>query len=61
MSVKEKEPVMKNVTPSQRNIDVEDIEKNIEEIFFKEALEDILLNNIVESNEGFEEACHAIA
>ncbi|MCD7462583.1 hypothetical protein HAX54_048844 [Datura stramonium] len=60
MSMKEKEPLIKNITPSQRNIDDEDMEQNIEEILFKELLDDILLNNIVKSIEGLEETWHAI-
>ncbi|MCD7468742.1 hypothetical protein HAX54_007177 [Datura stramonium] len=51
MSVKEKESLMNNVTLSQRNIDEEDMEQNIEKILFKESLEGIRLNNIVESRE----------
>ncbi|MCE3051848.1 hypothetical protein HAX54_050983, partial [Datura stramonium] len=55
MIVKEKVSFMKNFTPSLRNFDEEDIEKNIEEILFKESLEGNLLNNIFESSEGLEE------
>ncbi|MCD9641860.1 hypothetical protein HAX54_028340, partial [Datura stramonium] len=61
MSVKEMKPLVKNVTPSQQNINEEDIEKTFEEILFKESLEVILFNNIVKSSEGLKEACHAIA
>ncbi|MCE3049922.1 hypothetical protein HAX54_046138 [Datura stramonium] len=60
MIVKEKVSLMKNFTPSLRNFDEEDIEKNIEEILFKESLEGNLLNNIFESSEGLEEVCHVV-
>ncbi|MCD7447002.1 hypothetical protein HAX54_020780, partial [Datura stramonium] len=60
MSVKKKELLMENITPILKEVDKEDIEKNIEEILFKESVEAILLNNIGKRSEGLEEACHAI-
>ncbi|MCD9639005.1 hypothetical protein HAX54_023242 [Datura stramonium] len=52
ISVKKKEPLMKNLNPSHKNIDEDDIEKDIKEILCKESLEVILSNNIVKSSEG---------
>ncbi|MCD9645874.1 hypothetical protein HAX54_035185 [Datura stramonium] len=51
MSVKEKEPLMENITPSPKDVDEEDREQDIEEILFKESLEAILLNNMGKSSE----------
>ncbi|MCD7451433.1 hypothetical protein HAX54_011840 [Datura stramonium] len=36
MSVKEKEQLMENVTPSPKDVDKEDIKQNIKETLFKE-------------------------
>ncbi|MCD7470850.1 hypothetical protein HAX54_011031 [Datura stramonium] len=55
-----KKPLMENFTPSSEGVDEEDIEKDIEEMFFKESLETILLNNDGEGIEGLKEICHAI-
>ncbi|MCD7467280.1 hypothetical protein HAX54_004618 [Datura stramonium] len=60
MRVKEKEQLMVNFTPSSKDVDEEDIEKNIEEKLFNESLEAILLNNIGKNSEELEEASHSI-
>ncbi|MCE0481911.1 hypothetical protein HAX54_040120, partial [Datura stramonium] len=45
VSVKVKEIFIEHVTPSLEGVDEEDIGQYIEETFFKESLEAVLLNN----------------
>ncbi|MCD7453982.1 hypothetical protein HAX54_023049 [Datura stramonium] len=46
------EQIKKDTTPTPNNVDKDDIEWDVEEMFFKETLEDVLLNIDGRGSEG---------